>query len=522
MARSAPQRMAAQVLQDEPMLARPADVLTATPPDTALMRHYARSRAWCDWEGFAAWQPRVLSALADAAAPAMSPFQLLSLPGISALQQRACAAQWLQARLQTSARERAEVGHEWAAQTAPARLAGRPLRIGYVSSDFHLHATALLLAETLEAHDTARFELHAFSHGADDGRGMRERLHRSFHTFHHIGALSDADAARAIHAAGIDILVDLKGYTAGSRTHVMAYRAAPVQVSYLGYPGTLGEGGACDYLISDRFVTPAHSHAGYSEALACLPHSYQPHGRAQALLPPPRRADVGLPDDGLVLCCFNQAWKFTPEVFGLWCDLLAQVPGSVLWLLHDARAEGPLRSEALQRGIDPRRIVWAPDLPQAAHLARLQCADLVLDTSPYNAHTTASDALCAGVPLITCAGDTFASRVAGSVLLAVGLPELITHSLADYAALALALARSPPRLQALRAKLAGLRVGAALFDVAAYTRDLEALYTAMWARHRAGLPPQAIEVAPAAATAAGAGAGAAAAAAAGAAADRAA
>jgi predicted O-linked N-acetylglucosamine transferase (SPINDLY family) len=276
---------------------------------------------------------------------------------------------------------------------------------------------------------------------------------------------------------------------------LLAYRPSPLQVSFLGYPGTLGGApGAslCDYLVSDRFVTPLSAAADYSEALACLPHSYQPHGRHGEIGVAPSRLEAGLPLDGPVFCCFNQAYKFTPEVFDIWCRLLAQTPGSVLWLLRNPVAEGNLRREAMQRGVAPHRLVFADDLPQAAHLGRLQLADLVLDTLPYNAHTTASDALWAGVPLLTCAGSTFASRVAGSLLHAVGLGQLVTHSLHDYAELATALAADPGRLRALRAQLARSRLSAPLFDVAAYTLSLEALYSEMWQRHAAGLPPKAL------------------------------
>ena len=461
----------------------------------ASMKHYARSRAWCEWQEFDAWLPRALQALSDRDVAALSPFHLLSLPGITAAQQHACATRWMADRLHASAADRARLAAEFAAAAAR-RAPGadgmpRRIRIGYLSCDFHQHATALLMVEMLEAHDRGRFELHAYSYGADDGRGMRQRLQRPFARFNDIGALDDLQAARAIHADGIDILVDLKGYTAGTRTALLGYRPAPVQVSFLGYPGTLG-GAFCDYLVSDRFVTPAGAAADYSEALACMPHSYQPHGRRAAIGSVPTREAAGLPGEGLVLCCFNQAYKFTPAVFDIWCALLAQAPGSVLWLLRSEQAEGNLRREAMQRGIAPQRLVFAPDLPQDAHLARLQLADLVLDTLPYNAHTTASDALWAGVPLVTCAGQTFASRVAGSLLHAVGLPELVTHSLNEYAALAAALVADPPRLRALRARLARQRLAAPLFDVAAYTRGLEALYAQMWQRHCDGLPPQAL------------------------------
>ena len=363
--------------------------------------------------------------------------------------------------------------------------------MGYLSNDFHQHATALLVVEMLEAHDRERFELHAYSYGADDGQGMRQRLQACFDGFTDITAMDDLSAARAIHADGIQILVDLKGYTAATRTALLTYRPAPLQVSYLGYPGTLG-GDFCDYLVSDGFITPPQAAADYSEALACLPHSYQPHGRRAEAAAVPSRAQAGLPDQGLVLCCFNQAWKFTPQVFGLWCGLLAQVPGSVLWLLQDDCAQGNLRREALAHGVDPGRLVFAAPLPQAQHLARLSLADLVLDTAPYNAHTTASDALWAGVPVVTCAGHTFAARVAGSLLHAVGLPHLVTHTLHDYAALALALAQDAPRRAALRAHLQHWRLTAPLFDVLGYTRALEGLFQQMWARHAAGLAPQAM------------------------------
>jgi len=456
------------------------------------MKHYARSRAWCEWEHFDTWHPMATAALDDPQAAATPPFHLLSLPGITPAQQQHSAELWMKDRLRHSQDNRALLAQEFAdAPTAKRPPSPRRIKLGYLSSDFHQHATALLMVEMLEAHDRSQFELHAYSYGHNDGQGMRERLQARFEHFTDITALDDMQAARAIHADAIDILIDLKGYTAGTRTALLTYRPAPIQVNFLGYPGTLG-GTFCDYLISDRFITPRHTDAHYSEALACLPHSYQPHGRYVSQAAPPSRTALGLPEAGLVFCCFNQAYKFTPAVFDVWCQLLDQTPGSVLWLLRNEQAEGNLRREAMQRGIAPHRLVFAQDCPQAAHLIRLQQADLVLDTLPYNAHTTASDALWAGVPLVTCAGDTFASRVAGSLLQAVGLSELITYDLHDYAEKALTLAHDPSMLSALRAKLASRRQGAALFDVGAYTVDIEALFTAMWQRHQAGLAPQAM------------------------------
>jgi len=433
--------------------------------------------------------------MADPAAAAWPPFLLLAMPGIDAARQRTCAAQWLSARvaeLQSGASATALSPGNPPGPAARERH-GR-LRVGYLSGDFQQHATAMLMVEMLEAHDHRSVELFAYSHAADDGKGMRQRLMATFDTFRDIQALDDRQAADRVRADAIDILVDLKGYTLGSRTLLLAHRPAPVQVSFLGYPGTLGQD-FVDYLISDRFVTPRTAAADYREALACMPHSYQPRGRVNTQPAPcPTREAAGLPALGFVFACFNQAWKFTPPVFDVWCDLLRSVPGSVLWLLDDRQARGNLRNEALARGVSPHRLVFAPDLPQAAHLARLPLIDLMLDTWPYNAHTTASDALSAGVPLVTCAGETFASRVAGGLLRAAGLPELITYSPADYTALARSLAQDPQRLRALRRRFERQRHASRLFDVGHYTSSLEALYTKMWARHTAGLAPLAIDL----------------------------
>lgn len=445
------------------------------------MRQYLESRDMCEWSGLAAWREDLRATLAQGRT-SVSPFLLLALSGVSAAEQRVCSELWMKDRTAASIAERAALAFEF--DTAEREK----IRIGYLSCDFHEHATSLLLVELFEAHDRARFELFAYSYGADDGKAMRPRLEATFDHFIDIAALSNIDAARAIHADGIDILVDLKGYTRDSRTAILLLGPAPVQVNYLGYPGTLG-GTVCDYIITDRYLTPAAGAEDYSECFAYLPNSYQPHGRKAKIGKAPTRAEAGLPEHGFVFCCFNQAYKITPETFDVWCRLLLEVPDSVLWLLHDEKAKGNLRNEALRRGITPDRLVFAGHLPQDEHLGRLQLADLVLDTLPYNAHTTASDALWAGVPLVTCSGDTFPSRVAGSLLHAIGLGEMITADRDAYFELAYRLATDPDLLAAVRTKLAANRLTTALFDIETYARDLEMLFEIMWRRYRDGQPP---------------------------------
>jgi predicted O-linked N-acetylglucosamine transferase (SPINDLY family) len=443
------------------------------------MRSLDRDRGMCAWDDFGQAAPRVRSLLAQAGSGKIPPFLLLSVPGMSAGEHRSCSELWTRDRIAASAVERARLDFRF-------DLGARDrLRVGYLSNDFHDHATSHLLIEALEAHDRQRCELHAFSFGADDGGAMRPRLTGAFDAFHDVAALDDSAAASAIHAAAIDILVDLKGYTRGARTGILMLRPAPVQVNYLGYPGTLG-GDLCDYIITDPFVTPIATAADYSESFAYMPHSFHPHGRQATIGSKPARADVGLPETGFVFCCFNQAYKFTPDVFDLWCRLLDAVPGSVLWLLAAERAEGNLRGEALRRGVSPDRLVFAPEMSQSAHLGRLQLADLVLDTAPYGAHTTASDALWAGVPVVTLAGDTFASRVAGSLLHALGLSQLIATDEDDYVAVALTLATEPDLLAAAKAALDRNRLVAPLFDVDSYARSLQDLYEIMWERRRLG------------------------------------
>ena len=364
------------------------------------------------------------------------------------------------------------------------------IRVAYVSADFHAHATAFLMAELFERHDRERFEWTAISLAPDDGSPMRRRLQGAFDRFVEGGGLGDREVARVLAEREIDIVVDLKGYTADSRMGIFAHRPAPVQVSYLGYPGTTGAP-YFDYVIADRHVIPAEHFADYSEQVVHLPDCYQPNGSGRTLAPViPTRRQLSLPESGFVYCCFNACGKVTPEVFGVWMRLLAAVPDSVLWLLEDNPfATANLRKEAARAGIDPARLVFAPRLSLPEHLARYGAADLFIDTFPCTAHTTGSDALWAGVPLLTCQGETFAARVAASLLHAAGLSELITHNLQEYEELALALAVDRRRLAALRAKLAANRGTCPLFDADRHRRAVEAAYALMWQRAESRLAP---------------------------------
>ena len=387
-----------------------------------------------------------------------------------------------------------------AAATVPAApppgVDGR-LTVAYLSADFHEHATAYLAAELFELHDRDRFRVVACSYGPDDGSPTRRRLEAAFDRFHDIRG-SDPDEVRAMLAAdGVHILVDLKGYTRHVRFDLLARRLAPVQIAWLGYPGTMG-GDTMDYVIGDRFVTPPDHQPLYRERLVIMPDSYQVNDRRRPLdVPVPDRAACGLPPDGFVFCAFNAPFKITPSMFGLWMRVLARVPGSMLWVLHPGR-EGAdnLRREAALRGVDPGRLVFAPHMPQAGHLARYRLADLFLDSFPYTGHTTVSDALWMGVPVVTRIGGTFASRVAAGLLNAAGLPETVTATADEYEALAVRLAGDPATLAGLRRRLAAARATAPLFDSPRFTRHLERAYRTMWDRHAAGLPPESFTVPP--------------------------
>jgi protein O-GlcNAc transferase len=370
-------------------------------------------------------------------------------------------------------------------RSATPRPPGGKIRIAYLSFDFHAHATAYLLVELLERHDRAKFDVVAVSFGPDDDSPMRRRLVAAVDRFVDVRHLGDAAVARLITEMPVDIAVDLNGLAANNRRNILAHRPAPIQVNYLGFPGTMGAP-FIDYIIVDRFVAPPEAQPHFSERLVHLPDCYQPNdSRRRIADETPTRAESGLPESGFVFACFNNSYKITPTVFDVWCRLLCAVPGGVLWLLQDNEwAAVNLRREAATRGVAPERLVFAPRRKPAEHLARHRRADLFLDTLPYGAHTTASDALWAGLPIVTCAGATFASRVAGSLLRAAGLPELVTGDLAAYEGLALRLASDPAALATVKARLAANRATAPLFDTERYRRGIEAAYLDMVAAYR--------------------------------------
>lgn len=434
----------------------------------------------CDWNGLAEEQARLMETDGS-----FVPFSVMCMNS-TPRQQLTFARRWA-----------AKIGGPAIVLSkSPGVAANRQkLRLGYLSSDFNNHATVHLMAELIERHDRSKFDVSAYCYSTEDGSRARTRIRQAFDHFTEIRDVTDAAAARQIHADGVDILVDLKGYTRGTRTQILKWRPAPIQVNYLGYPGTLGD--FADYIIADAFIAPMDHHAFYSEKIVHLPDSYQPNDTKKVAGDHPSRAMCGLPEGAFVFCSFNNTYKINPPVFDIWMRLLKAVPNSVLWLLEaNALVKENLRREAARRGVAPGRIIFAPKLDISQHLARHVHADLFLDTLPVNAHTTASDALWMGLPVLTCAGDIFVGRVAGSLLHAVGLPELVTHSLENYEALALKLAHDGALLASFRKRLAANRLTASLFDIERYTRHLEAAFSRMWSLHESGEAPRAFAVEP--------------------------
>ena len=437
----------------------------------------------CEWDAVATETDRLVAewerAPDGAAAGLVAPFTSLFLrvPGAFRL---AIARRY-------AARVAAKVAPHALEPTAPGTGGGR-LRIGYVSADFSNHATAHLTAGMFERHDRSRFEMYAYSLGPDDGSEYRRRIAGAFEHFVDVHGEPARAIAGRIARDRIQVLVDLKGYTTASRPEIFALRPAPLQIGYMGFPGTTGAPWI-DYVVADRVVLPESDFEVFQERAIWLPASYYVNDDRRALPgPAPAPADCGLPRDALVLCAFNQHAKISGAVFGAWLRVLDAVPGSVLWLLAGP-GEARLRAAAAAAGIDPERLVFAPRMPMVKHLARHRLARLFLDTDICNAHTTATDALWMGLPVLTLRGASFAGRVAESLLRAVGLPELVAEDLADYERRAVALARSPDRLDALRARLEQERATAPLFDTMRFTRAMEAAFATAWSRHLAGAAP---------------------------------
>ncbi len=448
----------------------------------------------CCWEDLKILSQRMIEVVdrdagGEPAYP-LSPFVFLALPATTtAEQQLRCARRWVDSQLKAVSGP----GRSLARNRALHRKS--KTTIGYLSADFYSHATAWLIAELIEKHDRAGFAVFGYSYGPDDRSPTRRRLASAFDRFVDVKDISSREAAQQITADEVDILVDLKGYTKDTRTEILSLRPAPIQVNYLGYPGTMGAA-FMNYILVDDFVVPPEQQPFFSEKLVHLPGCYQVNdSRREISAQTPSRAECGLPEKAFVFCSFSNSYKITPEMFDVWMRLLKAVPGSVLWLLEGNRfAPANLRREAEARGVAAQRLVFAPRMPLPEHLARHRLAHLFLDTFPVNGHTTASDALWAGCPVLTMAGETFVSRVAGSLMRAVGLPELITRSPDEYYRLALRLASDAAYLGGLRSRLAANRKTSPLFDAGQFARNLEKAYITMWEIHASGEKPRAFAV----------------------------
>ena len=398
-------------------------------------------------------------------------------------------------RIACGARSRLFSMHQRFDTRLPAKRQRDQIRVAYLSADYRQHATSYLISELIESHDRSACEVIGFSFGPNDASPMRRRMENAFDRFEDVTDLSASAIAQRLADLSVDIAVDLQGFNQYGRMEIFSYRAAPIQVLYLGWPGTSGAP-FYDYVLADPIVLPEENFQHFSEKVVWLPHCYQPNDNRRKVLDEiPSRTACGLPQTGFVFCCFNNPFKTLPEIFDVWMRLLRDVPESVLWLLQgDQAGQENLRREARSRGVDEARLIFAQMLPNDQHLARLACADLFLDTTPYNAHTTASDALWQGVPVITCTGRTFAGRVATSLLQNIGLPELAVSSLPEYERLALRLAREPASARAIKQELLARRSTAPLFDTKRLAREIESAYREMVRRADQGLAPEFIDV----------------------------
>jgi predicted O-linked N-acetylglucosamine transferase (SPINDLY family) len=443
-------------------------------------------RIVCDWKEADLRAAELRHAL-DAEGAVIEPFALLAY-SIAPADHLRYARRYGQFRL------RGIVPFKPVAPAHMQRSSGR-LKVAYLSSALQRHPTGWQMAELIELHDRSRFEVHAMSYGFEDGSDIRARLVRGFDHYHEGALHSDRGIAERMRELGIHIAIELKGYTEKARPGILAYRPAPIQVSYLGYPASMGID-FIDYILADPVVLPMDQQAHYSEKIVHLPDSYWPNdSKRHVAEETPSRGALGLPENGFVFCCFNNTYKITPQIFDRWMKILRKIDGSVLWLLDTGElAKRNLRNEAQSRGVDPGRLVFALKTEVSQHLARHRAADLFLDNLPYNAHTGTTDALWMELPVLTCAGEAFCSRVAASLLCAVGLPELVTHSLDDYEALALKLASDRTLLAEVREKLARNRLTFPLFDTDRLRSHIEQAYERMWELFQNGEVPQPIVI----------------------------
>ena len=437
----------------------------------------------CDWTDLDAQISQLRNWVKTEPNAQISPFAFLAMPSTMPQEQLQCASNYANSTFSrlNILREQLAFKHEKAAKTK--------LKIGYLSADFRLHPLAFLITELIESHDKTQFETHAYSYGLDDKTPARKRLEKAFDQFNEIGHLNDVDAAIKIHADHIDILVDLTGYTQSSRSALVALKPAPISVSWLGFPGTMGTLAGkplFDYIITDAIIAPYLSnlkHANFSEQLLYLP-CYQPNDSLRPVGKTTQKSEHNLPKNSFVFCCFNQSFKITADVFAIWLRILKQAPNAVLWLLEcNQWAKSNLQKVAENAGIDKNRLIFAPRISIENHLARHAHADLFLDTLPYNAHTTASDALFMRLPLLTCIGETFASRVAASLLKRVNLAELITDSLQEYEQKALDMSLNIEKLMQLKQRLNTQIERSTLFNPKQFAHDLEQQYLNIWQAH---------------------------------------
>jgi protein O-GlcNAc transferase len=438
----------------------------------------------CDWRNFDTEVQQLLSEVRSGVTGVV-PFLLSSIP--SSLSDQLQCAKLCIADKRGSA--------EFPSRPSP-RYEHDRIRLAYVSSDLRPHPVSYLIAGLIEGHDRKFFHVTGVSLQPEDSSEFGQRIKHGFDDFIDVSNMSDESVGQILRQREIDIAIDLNGHTKNDRPNIFASRPAPVQVNYLGYPGTMGAD-YIDYLIADHIVIPRSHQEFYTEKIVYLPNTYQVNDAKRAISDKIfSRNECALPDAGFVFCSFNNNFKILPHVFDCWMRILKRIDGSVLWLLEASPvAASNLRKEAAARGVDPARLVFAARMHHTSHLARHRLADLFLDTMPYNAHTTASDALWAGLPLLTLIGETFAGRVAASLLTAVGLPELITTTLEAYEELAIELATNPEKLAAIKSRLGRNRMTAPLFNTQLFVGQIESAYTAMYALYQANLPPERMDVA---------------------------